>query len=446
MSFYRKYRPQVFDEIDNVAVRERILSLLSKDKAELPHAFLFTGPKGAGKTTTARLIAKLFNCEKPLKNGAPCGTCDTCKEIAGGRYMDVLELDAASNRGIDEIRTLREAIGLTPTSGLYKIYIIDEVHMLTTEAFNALLKTLEEPPVHAIFVLATTDPQKVPATIKSRCTHINFGRAQADELLNGLKRVVKAEKMDIDDDALSLLASFADGAFRDAMKLLEQVSFEKGRLTKGKIQQLLAMSEEKTIDAFLDAFSAKNQKTALQIIKELDAKGADVRIFLTGCLTVGHMRLLSAAIDPAILHKLTQAYGDLKISPIPQLPLELAIVEYCETQVIRDPPAGEACKPKVISQKEDVAVPVSLGLITLEKLVEHWKDFIEAMKPYNNSIAGVLRSSRPTGVTGGIVTIEAFYSFHQEKLSEPKTREMLGDVLKKLFGEKVKVDIVLGKK
>jgi DNA polymerase-3 subunit gamma/tau len=444
MSFYRKYRPQVFDEIDNSAVRERLLSLLSKDKTELPHAFLFTGPKGAGKTTAARLIAKLFNCTKPLKNGAPCGKCNACTAIADGRYLDVLELDAASNRGIDEIRTLREGIGLVPTSGTYKIYIIDEVHMLTTEAFNALLKTLEEPPPHAAFVLATTDPQKIPATIKSRCVHINFGRAQTEELLHGLARVVKEEKIDIADDALAFVASFADGAFRDAMKLLEQVSFEKGKLTKEKVQKLLAASEEKTIIAFFDALAAKDAKTGLDIVAQLVATGRDIRSFITECLVESEHRLVAAVtgkeksqmtIDDLkdFIGKLTQAYGDLRISPIPQLPLELAVVEFCKISAISNkPPAAPS--------------PTLTGLLTMEKLTEHWKDFIEAMKPYNNSIAGVLRSSRPKGVDGGIVTIEAFYSFHQEKLSEMKTRELIAQVLKKLFGEKVKVEVVLGKK
>src|SRR3989344_9433328 len=150
-SFYRTYRPQVIDEIDNVSVRDRLLSLLTKDKKDLPHAYLFSGPRGAGKTTAARVIAKMFNCTKSTKGG-PCGKCEQCTSISEGRNLDVLEIDAASNRGIDEIRALREAIGLAPSSAAFKIYIINEVHMLSTEAFNALLKTLEEPPAHVVFV------------------------------------------------------------------------------------------------------------------------------------------------------------------------------------------------------------------------------------------------------------------------------------------------------
>jgi len=179
MSFYRIYRPQVFEEIDNIRVREKMLSLLSKPVSELPHAFLFSGSKGTGKTTAARLIAKLFNCEKLSKTKGPCGECTSCVSIAEGHNIDVLEIDAASNRGIDDVRALRDAIALTPMSGKIKVYVIDEVHMLTTEAFNALLKTLEEPPAHAVFILATTDPQKVPANHAAFQFHLRKLRAKS---------------------------------------------------------------------------------------------------------------------------------------------------------------------------------------------------------------------------------------------------------------------------
>jgi DNA polymerase-3 subunit gamma/tau len=183
MSFYRIYRPQIIEEIDNIVVREAILRLLGKPKKDLPHAYMFTGPRGGGKTTAARIIAKLFNCTHPSADSGPCGKCDQCVSIAEGRNLDVLEIDAASNRGIDEIRALRDGINLVPASADHKIYIIDEVHMLTTEAFNALLKTLEEPPAHAVFVLATTNPEKVPVTIKSRCVNISFAKASVEELI-----------------------------------------------------------------------------------------------------------------------------------------------------------------------------------------------------------------------------------------------------------------------
>ena len=484
MSFYRIYRPQVFEEIDNIDVREKLLSLLTKSVSELPHAFLFSGPKGTGKTTAARLIAKLFNCEKLSKTKGPCGECTSCVSIAEGNNIDVLEIDAASNRGIDDIRALRDAIALTPMSGKFKVYVIDEVHMLTTEAFNALLKTLEEPPAHAVFILATTDPQKVPATIQSRCVPISFAKASSEELIHALKRIVQKEKMHIDDKALVLVADQADGSFRDAVKALEHLSFEKGTISEDVVRTVLTVSDERSINNFLAALEKKDVEKLLGIIDDLGKNGRDMKSFLVTVLQRLEKLLVQSAYHKEtgnwtlILLKeaidcFTKAFSNFRLSPIQQLPIELAIVEYCEDENQNVsinhrhlelgsassfiPSRSQTQAPKPASTKkseqvrddtkpERVNTAPSLGLLTLEKLAEHWKDFIEAMKPYNHSVAGVLHSSRPKMVEGGIVTIEAFYPFHQEKLSEIKTREMLGGVLKKLFGEKVKVEVVLGKK
>lgn len=465
MAFYRTYRPQILEEIDNVRVRDQLLSLLHKKPKDLPHAYLFSGPKGAGKTTSARLIAKLFNCEKLSDTKGPCGKCDQCKTIAVGNNLDVLEIDAASNRGIDEIRELRDRINLAPSSSKYTVYIIDEVHMLTTEAFNALLKTLEEPPPHAVFVLATTDLHKVPATILSRCMHIPFFSASSDELLHALSRIVKQEKIKIDDDALSLLVTHADGSFRDAVKSLEQVSFHQGVITIEVIRKTLSMSDTAVGLKFLDAIGERKATDALMIVEQVVIEGGDIRTFLSDCLQQLHRMLLSGAQgknDHAfnqedlkeVIRRFSTAYGEMKQSPIPQLPLELAVVEYCEQNrgsesnlhvVPRDVPRDSAMRQEKHLEVSD-SPSTSSGLLTLEKLDQHWKDFIEATKPYNHSVAGVLRSSRPKSVEHGIVTIEAFYKFHQEKLSEVKTRETLSDVLKKLFGEKMRVEIALGKK
>lgn len=437
MSFYRIYRPQVIGEIDNIAVREQLLSLLTKDKKNLPHAFLFSGPRGAGKTTAARIIAKLFNCTKPTKHG-PCGKCKECTSIAEGRNLDVLEIDAASNRGIDEIRELRSAINLTPSNAAFKVYIIDEVHMLTSEAFNALLKTLEEPPAHAVFVLATTDPQKVPATIKSRCVPMSFHRATTEELLTALKRIVSAEKISIDDAALTLLAASVDGSFRDAVKLLEQVSFSKGKITEDVVRSRASLTDESILAKFFEKLARKDTKASLALVRDLVSEGKDIKTFLVDCLRHLEKELVKGAPDSKeLIRRFTEAYGLMKVSPIAELPLELAIVEYC----------GEV-NTKQEQQVEDSTQPAppSLGLLTLEKLTEHWSDFIEELKPHNHSVAGVLRSARPKSVDHGIVTIEAFYPFHKDKLSESKTKDILVSVLKKLFGEKVKVEIVLGKK
>lgn len=454
MSFYRTYRPQVIDEIDNPDIREKLTQLLSKDRNDLPHAYFFTGPKGTGKTTAARVIAKLFNCEKPAKTG-PCGKCDQCVSIAKGSSLDVIEMDAASNRGIDEIRDLRDRINLVPVSSKFTIYIIDEVHMLTTEAFNALLKTLEEPPAHAVFVLATTDSHKVPQTITSRCVVVRFQRAGITELTHVISRIAKEEKIAIDDDAVALIASAADGSFRDAAKYVEQLSFKKGKITKAIVQETLSLSDEKLRGEFLTHLATRDSQQALALVELLVTQGRDIKSFMSDIMTDLHAQLLSEQPPKQetmdLIKRLTVAFGELRYAPIQSLPLELVVVEFCAlatpspmplpAQVGHTPPSAP---PKPVSPSE-VPMP-SLGLISLEKLVEHWPDFIAALKPYNHSVAGVLRSSRPKAVKDGIVTIEAFYTFHQEKLNDTKTRQILADVLKKLFGEKVKVEIILGKK
>ena len=242
MVFYRKYRPQTIEELDSSAVRETLFSVFSGKS--YPHAFLFTGPKGLGKTSTARIIAKVINCESRIKNKEsgdkrsektdvqkhnssfiipnskiePCNKCSQCLSITNGTNIDILEIDGASNRGIDEIRDLREKIKLSPAYANKKVYIIDEVHMLTTEAFNALLKTLEEPPAHAMFILCTTEPHKIPATISSRCFHISFKMATNEELARSFARIAKKERLTFDKDALDLIANISDGSFRDGVK------------------------------------------------------------------------------------------------------------------------------------------------------------------------------------------------------------------------------------
>lgn len=431
MSFYRTYRPQIIGEIDNAVVKERLLEFLHKDKKDLPHAYLFHGPKGTGKTTSARIVAKLFNCVSLSKREGPCGKCEQCTSIAKGNSLDVLEIDAASNRGIDEIRSLREQIGLAPVSGDFKIYIIDEVHMMTMEAFNALLKTLEEPPEHVVFILATTDLHKVPITIRSRCTTIPFAQASDDELMSAMNRIVKKEKIAIEKEALGVIAEISDGSFRDGTKFLEQVSLHQGKISVDTVRKMLSLSEEKILQEFVDALNKKDAKRALSYIDALLTKGFDVKTFLVEVLLKFESMLLTDWNNEntrMVIKQFSQAFVEMKSSPIVQLPMELAIVEFCGQDVQQSEPVSQ------------------VGLLTLEKLTEHWSDVIASLKSYNHSIAGVLRSSRPKTVKDGIVTIEAFYKFHEEKLSEPKTKQTLAETLKKLFGEKVKVEVTLGRK
>ena len=495
MSFYRTYRPAVIDEIDNASVHDWFLSLAKKDVSTLPHAYFFHGSKGAGKTTAARVIAKLFNCETPTDHG-PCGTCESCTRISSGSYMDVLEIDAASNRGIDEIRDLREKIHLSPSVGKYKIYIIDEVHMLTTEASNALLKTLEEPPGHAVFVLATTDPQKVLSTVKSRCIAVSFRKATDEELIHALRRIITQEKIIIPDDALQLIASYADGAFRDAVKMLEQATLMPPPITADALRSMLIRSDESMIVAFLTSLFAKDQKKILAMITTFATEGKDMKVFLSDCLHTLHTSLLQLVQgaktevtwkqkDIEVVSTLfLRAYGEMRSTPIAELPIILAAMEYCEKVTSPSVPVPSSVvtqshssgvpstpiiqktltiTPNVVSSppaispsessksNEGVVVDPAFRIPTdtmfsLEKLVTHWGDVIDMVKLQNNSVAGVLRSTRPKTVNGEKVTIEAFYTFHQERLSDVTARAILSSVLKKCFGIDANVEIVLGKK
>ena len=236
-TYYLKYRPQKVSELDLISVRESLEKILKSKK--IPHAFLFSGPKGIGKTSAARIFAKSINCLGKRKDFEPCNKCDVCQEITNGSSLDLIEIDAASNRGIDDIRSLREKIKLSPARCRYKVYIVDEAHMLTTEAFNALLKTLEEPPAHAVFILCTTEPEKLPKTIVSRCLQIKFQKAKKEEVINSLKRVVKGEKLEVEKEVLAEISVNAEGSFRDAQKILDQLSLANRKISLKERPELM---------------------------------------------------------------------------------------------------------------------------------------------------------------------------------------------------------------
>ena len=243
MALYRKWRPQDFsDLIGQEHISETLSNAISTGK--VAHAYLFSGPRGTGKTSTAKILAKALNCEHG-PTPTPCNQCVCCQKINDGSFMDVFEIDAASNRGIDEIRDLRETVKFAPVDGKYKVYIIDEVHMLTTEAFNALLKTLEEPPSHVVFILATTEVHKVPITIQSRCQRYDFKRITKDDILKRLVMITDEMGLNADKDALSIIAIQADGGMRDALSLLDQcLAFTKDELTVTQVRKVLGLDEK----------------------------------------------------------------------------------------------------------------------------------------------------------------------------------------------------------
>jgi DNA polymerase-3 subunit gamma/tau len=367
---YRKYRPQVFAE---VAGQDHIIQTLcnSIKSGRVSHAYLFSGPRGCGKTTTARIMAKALNCLGRKEGEAePCGKCSSCLEITGGNSMDLIEIDAASHRGIDDIRELRDGIKYVPSKSKYKVFIIDECHQLSKDAANALLKTLEEPPAHAIFILATTELHKMLATILSRCQRFDFRKLKIDELVNRLKGLADLENAKIDKAALELVAINAGGSVRDAESLLGQVlvySSQKGKETvkAEDIREILGIVEIKFIGDFIDLLNAKKAAEAVSFLNSITDKGFDLQEFNKSA--INYLRqglimslaglsdqesaslLMASGLTNEEFKRLKDQAGELKIerlrkiielflsaqekirySPIPQLPLELAIIEACE--------------------------------------------------------------------------------------------------------------------
>lgn len=280
VTLYRKYRPKGFEEI--AGEQEIVQTLKNSLKSNrLAHAYLFTGPRGVGKTSIARLMAKGVNC---LTNGitdTPCNVCENCKEISMGNFLDLIEIDAASNRGIDEIRQLKEKINYSPTKGRKKVYIIDEVHMLTKEAFNALLKTLEEPPEHVLFILATTEPDKILPTIISRCQRYDFKSVNYRDMREKLLYIVDSEGYKIDEPSLVAIYEASGGSMRDSISILERlmINTEEKNIVIEKIEDVLGITPLKTIDLFIEAIENKNQSQGIELLEDIWKNSIDIELF-----------------------------------------------------------------------------------------------------------------------------------------------------------------------
>lgn len=280
ISFYRKWRPQSFDEIIGQDYNiKTIRNAISSGR--LSHCYIFCGPRGTGKTSTARILAKALNCKKGVTPD-PCNKCENCISISNGSSVDVIEIDAASNRGIDEIRELREKVKYLPSSLRKKVYIIDEVHMLTTEAFNALLKVLEEPPGHVIFIMATTEPNKVIPTIMSRCQRFDFLPVPMDRIKERLMKIASSEKINIDDPALNLISKYADGSLRDADGILEQLAaFGEDKIKVADVTALLGVTELDTLFEFTDILIGKDLDSGLLMVSKIISSNQSLKVFVS---------------------------------------------------------------------------------------------------------------------------------------------------------------------
>jgi len=470
--FTAKYRPQTNSELDLTFAREQISKIFSSGK--VPHALLFSGPRGIGKTSAARIVAKTVNCLEPTKEGEPCNKCDQCVSITNGSNLDILEIDAASNRGIDDIRDLKEKIKLAPTRAKYKVYIIDEVHMLTTEAFNALLKTLEEPPEHAIFILCTTAPEKLPETITSRCLQINFKRASEKEIIEKLEKISKEEKIEIEKEALAKIAKAVNGSFRDATKILEQLSFAKGKITVDFVAEILGqitgLGPEKLLVLLVD-------KDTVDGIKEIDRiveSGGNLRVYTEQLLELLRLGMLAklGVTDITEIQQITLSIEDykrlieifakagleLKDAVIPQLPLEMAVVEWCvEGQEKRDVGSKKREEEDENQKKKEpesrisplashLSTVSSSSSISLESIQNKWPEVLKGVKPKNHSVEALLRATRPLEVKNNFLILEVFYKFHKDKLESEKCRQILEDTINEVYGEPIQIRCVLGER
>lgn len=418
MTLYLKYRPKNLDELDLTDVGESLKKIVSKEN--IPHAFLFAGPKGTGKTSAARILAKIVNCESTSSRlRGPCGKCEQCISITNGSNLDVIEMDAASHRGIDDVRILKDAVKLSPTKAKKKIYIIDEAHMLTTEASNALLKTLEEPPAHVIFILATTNPEKLIDTIKSRVTNIAFRKATEEEIKNSLKRVITGEKIKVDSGSLENIAKAANGSFRDAVKLLEQVSMEGS--------EFLAKNNISGIDDFVDLLYRKDLKKLLKSVKDYVGLGVPIESFIKEILSKVQKDMLEDVSNRKNLIELVEflikANSQISDSPIEELPLEIAIIKW----------AGEPTKNE--EPEEIKPIPISGDGVNNDA----WKNILSQVKPINASVEALLRSAKPLTYDGKILTLGVFYKFHKERLEDVHHRKILEEIVGQVLQSPTKV-------
>ena len=357
----RKWRPQSFDDlVGQETVARTFKNALSSGK--IVHAYLFSGPRGVGKTSTARILAKALNCQQRT-DSEPCGVCESCRAITEGASIDVFEIDGASNNSVDSVRELRETVKYAPSGGKYKIYIIDEVHMLSTSAFNALLKTLEEPPPHVVFIFATTEPRKVPVTILSRCQHHSFRRVPRNRIKEQLKKITGSEKINIKEAALDMLAKAADGSMRDALTLLDQAYSFSDEITEEELQVLLGLPEAEIISNLTDSILKGNVSVTLSIIKDLTDRGNDLR---------------------QILKQLVEHFRDLAVLKVTRGDKELLEFSEDEMQRLRGTVSGVSIEELTLLLSE---------LLRLENEVKN------AVNPRYTFELGLLRTSFIKGMT-----------------------------------------------
>jgi DNA polymerase-3 subunit gamma/tau len=501
--FYRKWRPQTLSE---VVGQEPVTQTLrhAVESGKIAHAYLFCGPRGTGKTSMARILAKAVNCPNQA-GGEPCNACDMCRSITEGRALDVIEIDAASNRGIDEIRSLREKVNYAPSLARYKVYIIDEVHMLTEAACNALLKTLEEPPPHVIFVLATTEAHKVITTIISRCQRFNFHRLRQTEIMAKLKLICKKEKIRIEPASLELIARAATGSLRDAENILQQmIAYYGNRIELDQIQAELGIGWDSRVRELAQCVVGRDVAGGLKIVSSLNSDGVDLRQFNLGLVEylrgllltksrceealdvtgedLAEMSSLAANAPMDYLLKAVKSFSsiDFRSDNYSALSVEMALLDCAlssqpgkEQPTMTTPPevvdATEMTKPPD-RFADDVLVTVESDRVETEDASEvptaagssdiprkdipgdidyvrsRWREFIKSLRGEGSSgnLDAFLRSAcDPIDLLDDTLVLGFRYPFHKEKIEDGKYRHLVEKKLKEVFGRPYKIQCVL---
>jgi DNA polymerase III subunit gamma/tau len=496
-ALYRKYRPQDFDEVvGQEAVTRTLTNAIAN--GQIRQAYLFAGPRGTGKTSLARILAKALNCEHG-PTPTPDKTCHACRAIADGTSLDVIEMDAASQRGIDDIREIRERVVLQPVEGRYKVYILDEAHQLTDAAFNALLKLIEEPPPHLVFVFCTTDLGKMLPTVRSRCQTFVFSRPRLPELVQVLRRVADGEGIEAPDAALSLIARSARGAYRDAVSTLDQLAAAtENQVTVQSVLQLLGAVEEEALFRLCDLIVDRDTAGALTFVEELSEQGQDLGRLVTDLLehlrhlllvqhlgevpeslpvtqeTRERLREQANQVGEATVLRLCDllavAVEDMRQGGDPRLPLELALVKVTRpaADLSRESTAhrlelleraahsGQAQVPDTGTDTgteagtvsgTDPGVPEPVGSLELEQLQEAWqRTILPAVEEKSIPTASVLREAHPKGLADDTLTVEfpREASFHRQLAEEPKNATLLAEALYEVTGRHLALAFEVG--
>ncbi len=498
-ALYRKLRPSFFSEVIG---QEHIVRTLKNQlmSGRISHAYLFCGTRGTGKTSTAKIFAKVINCLSH-EDGEPCNACDMCTAANAGISMNIIEIDAASNNGVENIRDIREEVKYPPTEGKYKIYIVDEVHMLSTGAFNALLKTLEEPPEHVIFILATTDPQKIPPTIHSRCQRFDFRRIMTIDMADAMERYMQEEGVSADRDALMYIASISDGAMRDALSILEQcISFYYGEtLDIHKVLEIVGSVDSRVFFSLTNALYSFDSKLAIEIINELVVNGRDINQFVTELLrhlrdmlvaisvsegskaldygggTVSKLKAegekIGAEILMSYINEFSRLQGQIKYAPNERILLELSCIKLCnpfteekeqnlysrlkyledtlaegfinplkqEHTPLQKPLPKNETKPK-----ETNTVKATVKASDTTEIKERWDRFVAGFCEESNSpvMKNLIKKAKPSMTKGGVLLI-AVNETYLQFLKDDGKEDIIKAALAQSFGEKTPVSFVV---